>query len=148
MKMNTRVVPGFDISGLPRKVTDALTKAITAHAYDVLAEANQSIQKGPKTGVIYKRRGVTHQASAPGEAPASDTGALVASGRVDPAHVTRYTVAASVTWGVPYAGWLEKGHVTVNGQHVAPRPYARPAILKLQEKGRERVRDALKEAMQ
>ncbi|HKX32096.1 MAG TPA: hypothetical protein VJ302_30700 [Blastocatellia bacterium] len=31
---------------------------------------------GPRTGRIYRRRGRTHQASAPGEAPAVDTGFL------------------------------------------------------------------------
>jgi hypothetical protein len=37
----------------------------------------------PKTGRIYRRRGVEHQASAPGEAPASDTGRLVNSRRLE-----------------------------------------------------------------
>ena len=34
------------------------------------------ILTGPRTGRIYRRGGVVHQASAPGEAPASDTGEL------------------------------------------------------------------------
>ena len=39
----------------------------------VEGEAKQSIQRGTKSGKLYKRRSVVHQASAPGEAPASDS---------------------------------------------------------------------------
>jgi len=49
-------------------------------ATDVEANAKAAIQTGAKTGKTYKRgRKGTHQASAAGEAPATDTGALVNS---------------------------------------------------------------------
>lgn len=37
------------------------------------------LSTGARTGRIYKRRGVYHQASAPGEAPKTDRGGLVSS---------------------------------------------------------------------
>jgi hypothetical protein len=146
MRINVRVVPGNRLAGAPERLIKALEGAMTLHAYDVLAEANLSIQRGPKTGRVYKRGKVQHRASAPGEPPATDTGRLVSSGHVEPARVTGYTVAATVSWPVDYAAWLEKGWVMKGGTHVAARPYARPAVVKLQPAGRDRVRKALEEA--
>jgi hypothetical protein len=47
----------------------------------IRGEAIKSIQSGSKTGRTYKRYNPTrtHRASAPGEAPASDTGNLVSN---------------------------------------------------------------------
>jgi hypothetical protein len=42
----------------------------------IFRTARRSLITGPKTGRIYTRGGVTHQASRKGEAPASDTGTL------------------------------------------------------------------------
>lgn len=77
---------------------------------------------GPRTGIIYRRgaRGdIEHQASAPGEPPATDTGNLAASigSRMIGPTEGEITVTAE------YAAVLELG-----GVHVAARPYFRPAI--------------------
>ena len=50
----------------------------------IRGEAVRSIQQGSKSGKTYKRYNPTrtHKASAPGEAPASDTGFLVSNIRV------------------------------------------------------------------
>lgn len=74
----------------------------------------------PKTGRVYRRRGVEHQASAPGEAPASDTGRLARSITVRPDEAR---TAATVNASTEYAAPLEFGT-----QRVEPRPYMRPAL--------------------
>jgi hypothetical protein len=45
----------------------------------MVSNVKRQIQRGPKTGRFYRRRNVTHRASAPYEAPATDTGTLVSS---------------------------------------------------------------------
>lgn len=42
------------------------------------SDAKQSVSQGSRSGRIYKRKTVTHQASAPGEYPKTDRGFLVA----------------------------------------------------------------------
>jgi hypothetical protein len=82
--------------------------------------AVQLITDGPKTGRIYRRRGVEHQASAPGESPASDSGRLVNSRTVEDfpgQHRSR------LTFRTAYALALEVGT-----QRMEARPYARPAV--------------------
>ena len=81
---------------------------------------------GPKTGRKYLRRGKTktgkprfHRASAPGEAPATDTGFLMSGIR---AQMTDFTHGI-ITIAAPYAGWLEFGT-----RKMEPRPYIRPAV--------------------
>lgn len=80
----------------------------------------ERIQQPPKTGRIYKRNTVEHQASAPGESPASDTGRLAQSitTTYDPATITGYVNVAT-----EYAAALEFGT-----PRVASRPYARVSL--------------------
>lgn len=146
MKVRLRVSRRGKI-GSPERLMKVLAGAMTAHAFDVMNEGNRSILKGPKTGRFYKRGRVSHRASAPGEAPATDLGHLVSSGRVNSASVEGYVVKATVGWTAIYAGWLEKGWVMKNGTHVAARPYARPAVIKKLESGTLRVRAAIREAL-
>lgn len=73
-----------------------------------------------KTGRVYKRRGVEHQASSGGEPPASDTGRLVNS------ITTSYDVqnlTGTVGVHTAYAAFLEFGT-----QKLVPRPFARQAL--------------------
>lgn len=102
------------------KIREAAMRGVIRGTEDVLAEGNSLILDGQKTGRVYRRRGVTHQASAPGEAPASDTGRLVQSGRTEyqPADLT-----GEVIWSTDYAEDLEFG-----SENVEPRPFARPAL--------------------
>jgi phage gpG-like protein len=72
-------------------------------------EMIRKIESPPKTGRIYG----THQASAPGEPPANDTGELAASITVESDGET-VTLAARA----PYAPTLEYG-----GAKIAPRPF-------------------------
>lgn len=84
-------------------------------------EAVRLIMTGPKTGRVYRRRGVEHQASAPGEAPANDTGRLVNSRTIS---IDAPTLRALLTFRTIYAIMLELGTVKME-----PRPYGRAALL-------------------
>lgn len=82
--------------------------------------AVQLILSPPKTGRKYRRRGVEHQASAPGEAPASDTGRLVGSRRIT---LLSAGLRARLTFSTKYAMPLEVGTIKME-----PRPYARRSL--------------------
>lgn len=79
-----------------------------------------SILDSGKTGKVYRRRGVLHQASAPGEAPASDTGRLVGSILT---HYENGGLTGIVSAAAEYASYLEFGTVRME-----PRPFMRPAL--------------------
>ena len=88
-------------------------------ALDIQARAQMAIMNPPKSGRIYRRGNVVHQASAPGEAPATDTGNLVNSAYTkklgDSDYETGFTAeyAAALEFGTP---------------KIEPRPYLRPAV--------------------
>ena len=113
----------------------AVEEAVTATGLELRGDIIKRIQRGPKTGRTYKRRGVTHTASAPGQAPATDTGRLASVGvlfeQVGP---------VSVTVGSPlvYAAYLEYGTT-----RMAPRPVWRPAVEAMTPKFRNRLLRAL-----
>jgi hypothetical protein len=119
---------------IQQSVQEELDKGLYASAQHVATEYKQSILGGPKSGRIYKRRSVTHQASAPGEAPASDTGRLV-----NAIHVALDgTLAAVMRVTTAYAMVLEFG-----SRFIAARPAAVPAL----EKSRQWIIDRLALAM-
>ena len=60
-------------------ITEQADDIVQRVTYGIEGEIKLAILSGPKTGRIYKRGRKTHQASAPGEAPASDKGLLVNS---------------------------------------------------------------------
>ncbi len=81
---------------------------------DVVDENRRLLNTGPKTGRLYRLSGgQRHQASAPGQAPATRTGRLARS--------TDYKVHGWRTMTVgqeaPYAAFLERGT-----RRIAPRP--------------------------
>lgn len=81
----------------------------------------------PKTGRIYRRRGVVHQASAPGEAPASDTGSLVQSRSQE---LVPERLAGRFRISARHAMPLEVGT-----RNMEPRPHARRALQETTEQG-------------
>lgn len=132
-----------------------INKGLFACAQKVEAEAKKSIQGGKKTGHVYThyfltnkktrqifeaaKRNKPHQASAPGEAPASDTGRLANS-------ISSYLNAGKnesfVTAGrgtALYAALLEFGT-----RKIKPRPFMFPAL----ERSRDFIKNRLTEAMQ
>lgn len=72
------------------------------------------------TGIIYQRGNKTHQTSAPGEAPAVDTGRLRASYTSEAHEAEKYV---EVGTNVEYAPFLEYGTSKMDA-----RPHFRPAI--------------------
>jgi HK97 gp10 family phage protein len=102
------------------RVRTAVQQEIVRQTEEVRNAAVSLIMDTLKTGRIYRRRGVEHRASAPDEAPASDTGRLVNSIRTD------YRLAeltGIVSASTAYAAYLEYGT-----SRMAPRPYMRPAL--------------------
>lgn len=114
-----------------------LAKAVTATALEINTDVKKRIQRGPKTGRIYTRGEIEHQASAPGEAPATDTGTLASS-----VYFERETkLSATIGSRLAYAYYLEFGTA-----RIAPRPSWVPATEAAKPKLRARVEKALTEA--
>lgn len=110
------------------KITKGIQDGLMALALMGQGHAQKSILKGPKSGAIYKRGKITHQASAPGEAPANDTGFLAANIKAEMTEA----LTASIISQAPYSVHLEYGT-----RHMEPRPFLRPAgeAIKEQAKG-------------
>ncbi len=144
-------VEGLDkISSATKRVQEQVIKELQTGLYasglKVEKAAKESILNGNKTGRTYTRRTVTHQASAPGEAPASDTGRLANS-------ITTYInkisgLEALIIAGrgaVKYAAMLEFGT-----RKIAPRPFMFPAFESskawIKERLAKSVNDGIKKA--
>jgi HK97 gp10 family phage protein len=109
----------FNTNAIMDRVRLAAMRGIMRGTEAVRTSAVQAILSPPKTGRVYRRGGVEHQASAPGEAPASDTGRLAGS------ITTEYfpdQLRGRVTARTGYAAYLEFGT-----QRMEPRPFMRPA---------------------
>ena len=111
------------------KVSDAVDKELNAVLQGagqmVDADAKRSIQTGPRTGRIYTRGAITHQASAPGEPPATDTGGLVSSISY---WVDKRKKKVSVGTDSIIGRWLEFGT-----SQMEERPWLLPAIRRQQK---------------
>lgn len=101
-----------------RRLRARAREAVWAAAQDIQARTTAAMA-APKHGRLYRRPGGRlHQASAPGEAPAIDTTALVQSIQV----AWEGELTATVATDRPYAAALEYGTV-----RMAPRPFFTPA---------------------
>lgn len=103
------------------RVRAGAMRGVVRGAHAVQEEAIRLVQDPPKTGRTYRRRGVEHQASAPGEAPASDTGNLAGNITVDEPNLATLTV--TVTARTKYSAALEFGTPTIE-----PRSFMRVAL--------------------
>jgi len=111
-----------DIPAVRAKIRAAVSRAMLDCVEAIHEEATSLILDGEKTGRVYRRRGVEHQASAPGESPSSDTDRLVQSGHTEVRNEPS-AVIGSVSWSTAYADSLEHGT-----ESMEPRPFARPAL--------------------
>ena len=105
----------------------------------IRGEAIRSIQTGAKSGKTYKRYNPTrtHKASAPGEAPASDTGFLVSNIRVkDQKDLVQVRSEAS------YSKFLEYGT-----SKMLARPFLFPAMEKSKPKIAEVILQKVKQSL-
>jgi hypothetical protein len=136
-----------------QRAREAIGQAVQATALDVTRDITSRINRGPKTGAVYSdifrmingrpvpvgpRSGnnlsATHQASAPGEAPATDTGVLVKS----IAYKRINDLTAEITSGVQYATYLEFGT-----RMIAARPSWVPAAEAARPKFQLRITTAI-----
>jgi len=108
------------LARMGRGSDDFLQDIIKIIALKIEGDAKIKIQTGGRTGLFYKRGTITHQASAPGEPPKTDTGQLV---RNITAKVSRLLATIGSRESAPYGKWLEFG--TGN---ILPRPWLRPTL--------------------
>ena len=112
----------------------AIARAVRATGVQIRSDIQRRIQRGPHTGEVYERGSIAHQASAPGESPATDTGFLVSSiefKMTGPA-------TAQIESRLGYAYHLEFGTV-----HIAPRPAWTPSIEAQTPEFNRRIREAI-----
>ena len=104
----------MEIGNASRTHQTGIRKALFEIGRENVKHSRKLITTGNKTGIVYRIAGRTHQASAPGQAPASFTGALARS--ID------YNVRAHVSMefgdGEPYGKFLEDGT-----RHMGQRPH-------------------------
>ena len=114
IKLDTTVLDRI-LAALPGGVELALDKIVT----DINATAVNSME-GIKHGRVYTHGNVAHQASAPGEPPAVDTGNLKNSW-----YMRKTRGSRTFGFSAEYAPHLEFGTV-----RMAARPFFLPAIVK------------------
>lgn len=125
---------------IAERVRKGVMRGVISGTQIVQEEMIRSIMEPPKSGKIYTRRGVKHQASAPGEKPANDTGNLAKSitTSFDPANLT-----GTINVGAEYGARLEYGFVGQDsaGRTIdqAPRPFARPALADKEKEIRDEI---------
>lgn len=109
------------------------------------ADIIKRYQKGPASGTVYKKKNPqrTHQASAPGQAPMTDTGRLVQGTLFEKVSLASVRVFNNVQ----YAAALEYGHTYTRGQTIAARPAWRPAVKKIRPQYEKWVNEAIERAI-
>ena len=105
-------------------VQNNVLKVLNSSALLVEGSAKESIQRGIKSGKTYRSGGVVHQASAEGEAPATDTGFLVSNITHQFAKKGK-TMASKVLSKANYSEFLEFGT-----RNMGARPFLQPALEK------------------
>ena len=113
--------------------------AVNATGLELRGEIVKAYQRGPATGITYEKYNPrrTHTASAPGEAPATDTGRLASSVN----YKREGPMSATVGSNIVYAAMLEFGT-----SRIAPRPASVPATEAMRPKFRQRLETALARA--
>ena len=111
---------------------------VNAAAIEAVSDVKRAIQGPPKTGREYARgRDKIHRASAPGQAPATDTGALATSIYNE----DRGQYSKAIGSRLDYAYYLEFGTF-----RIAPRPAWIPAVERTIPKMLKRVNVAIAKA--
>lgn len=138
------------------KVRAAAMRGVVRGTQDVCNTAIARLLDGKKSGRLYRRRGVVHRASAPGESPANDRSTLASNirPRYDVAALTGYAVA-----GTKYARRLEEGgDSAAMNKHgapkrgpvrvrILPRPYMKPALEENRDKIVANITEEIREAL-
>lgn len=122
-----------------RRIRAAAARGVLRGTEAVVTEATRLIQSTSKSGRTYRRRGVEHVASAPGEAPATDTGTLVKSNGTETRNGGLTGIAK---WSAAHAPSLEYGT-----SRIEPRPFARPALANKRLAIEEDIKKEIKRAL-
>lgn len=124
------------------KITDEIKRSMGGALWlggeKIKENALLSIQRETKTGRVYARGSVTHRASAPGEAPANDTGRLAGSINMSGTADKLKVLVKSGGGMVGYAVDLEYGT-----KDMEARPFMKPAL----EKSRKYIVDRMEKAI-
>ena len=119
-------------------ISKQLGLIVNAAALEAISDVRRAIQGPPKTGREYPRgRDKIHRASAPGQAPATDTGTLVSSIYNE----DRGRNAKAIGSRLPYAFYLEFGTFKMDA-----RPSWIPAVERAIPKMLKRVELAIAKA--
>lgn len=126
---------GQNLNKAGQKLTGELDKVLFIGGNDIRNDIILSMVPGRRTtgpsGIIYKRGNISHQASAPGEAPAVDTGQLL---RTILFEAGNNTLEVGSAGGAPYSEFLEDGT-----KNMEPRPFLQPAVDKNTKKITENI---------
>jgi HK97 gp10 family phage protein len=127
LRLRVEVAGGDELARNMRRLADSardrLEQALDESANQLRDAAVVSILHDEKTGRVYEKYDPrrTHVASAPGEAPASDTGFLVNHIVVDRTELPQLEVGVASL--APYSEALEYGT-----RRMKARPFLRPAL--------------------
>lgn len=119
---------------------NSLALIVNAAAIEAVTDVRKAIQGPPKTGREYargKNKDIIHRASAPGEAPATDTGGLV----ISIYNEDRGKYAKAIGSRLPYAYYLEFGTFKMD-----KRPSWIPAVERAIPKMLKRIDIAISKA--
>lgn len=129
------------LNAIGKRTAKEVGRAVRRGALAIENRAAQGIIDPPKTGRIYPskhRKGALHQASAPGEFPAADSGRLHQS-------ITHAMTAngpenyrAEVAANAPHATFLEFGT-----SNMAPRPFMAPSFDEVRPAVEKNIRRAI-----
>jgi HK97 gp10 family phage protein len=139
--MPTHVIVNNNLGRLANLARAEVAKELEAAGKEMAAEIKAGFHEA-KHGTIYERAGQSHQASAPGETPASDSGDTEASIEVS-TDLQGGKIVSQISAGTEYAVDLELG--TIN---MLPRPIMRPAAEKQAQELPKRVAGAIRRAAQ
>ena len=124
-------------------ISDDATRQLAIGANEIRNTIIQSMARGKKTGRWYRKKGgKRHRASAPGEAPAVDTGELMSRIIYDVREL-EMEVEVGAEAGAPYAVYLEEGT-----DRMGARPWLTPAVERHQEDIVKNVGDAAFDVIQ
>lgn len=159
------------LQDLDNKTQDEIRASVVSASHLLRNEIVRSIQKGPKSGRVYRRGRIGslpngakgdrrvkakaytfHRASAPGEAPATDTGRLVNSinllfpqegkglqSKIGVIDLNQQEIGKTgAPTNVKYALWLEMGT-----SKVKKRPFIVPAFKKTRGAMQKKIKDAI-----
>lgn len=112
-----------DLQRLGAAGEEVVEDTITDLVLDTHQKAVDGIQRGPKTGRVYRRGTVAHQASSPGQYPATDTGRLASNVRFELPQGGN--MVGRVGTNIQYGAYLEFGT-----SRMAARPWLLPSFEK------------------